>query len=124
MNAPPADKPDVTSSSQLLEQGHYARKQIFSRNAIVAWSHRRRFALARELASAGAGGALLDYGCGDGTFIALAHALFRETTGTDVDVEQLRDCERRLGSASDVRFSSIEELQDRSHGGHYDAVMC
>ena len=123
MNAPPADKPDVTSSSQLLEQGHYARKQIFSRNAIVAWSHRRRFALARELASAGAGGALLDYGCGDGTFIALAHHLFRETTGTDVDVEQLRDCERRL-AADDVRFSSIEELHDRSHSGYYDAVMC
>jgi len=123
MNAPPADKPDVTTSSQLLEQGHYARKQIFSRNAIVAWSHRRRFALARELASAGAGGALLDYGCGDGTFIALAHDLFRETTGTDVDVEQLRDCERRL-AAGDVRFSSIEELHDRSHSGHYDAVMC
>jgi len=123
MNAPPADKPDVTTSSQLLEQGHYARKQIFSRNAIVAWSHRRRFALARELASAGAGGALLDYGCGDGTFIALAHDLFRETTGTDVDVEQLRDCERRL-AADDGRFSSIEELHDRSHSGYYDAVMC
>jgi 2-polyprenyl-3-methyl-5-hydroxy-6-metoxy-1,4-benzoquinol methylase len=123
MNAPPADKPDVTTSSQLLQQGHYARKQIFSRNAIVAWSHRRRFALARELASAGAGGALLYYGCGDVTFIALAHDLFRETTGTDVDVEQLRDCERRL-AAHDVRFSSIEELHDRSHSGHYDAVMC
>ena len=123
MNAPPADKPDVTISSQLLEQGHYARKQIFSRNAIVAWSHRRRFALARELASAGAGGALLDYGCGDGTFIALAHDLFRETTGTDVDLEQLRDCERRL-AGDDVRFSSIEELHDRSHSGYYDAVMC
>jgi hypothetical protein len=40
----------TTSSSQLLEHGHYARKQIFSRNAIVAWSHRKRFALARELA--------------------------------------------------------------------------
>src|SRR3954468_9715385 len=124
MNAPPADKPDVTTSSQLLEQGHYARKQLFSKNAIIAWSHRRRFALARELASAAAGGALLDYGCGDGTFIALAHDLFRETIGTDVDLEQLRDCERRLGAAPDVRFSSIEELHDRSHSAHYDAVVC
>src|SRR6478672_9294546 len=108
-----ADKPPVTTtSSELLEHGHYARKQIFSRNAIVAWSHRRRFAMARELASAGAGGALLDYGCGDGTFIALAHDLFRETTGTDVDVEQLRDCQQRLGGVDDVRFSSVEELHD------------
>jgi 2-polyprenyl-3-methyl-5-hydroxy-6-metoxy-1,4-benzoquinol methylase len=124
MNAPPADRSDVTTSTQLLEQGHYARKQIFSSNAIIAWSHRRRFALARELASAGAGGALLDYGCGDGTFIALAHDLFRETTGADVDVEQLGDCQRRLGAVPDVRFSPVDELHDPSHSGHYDAVTC
>jgi len=114
----------VTTNSQLLERGHYARKQLFSKNAIVAWSHRRRFALARELASAGAGGALLDYGCGDGTFIALAHDLFRETTGTDVDIEQLRDCSRRLSSVPDVRFASIDELREPGYTGHYDAVVC
>src|SRR5262245_23626454 len=79
--------PMGSTSQQLLESGHYARKQIFSRNAIVAWSHRRRFALARELASAGAGGALLDYGCGDGTFVAMAHDLFREAVAADIDVD-------------------------------------
>jgi 2-polyprenyl-3-methyl-5-hydroxy-6-metoxy-1,4-benzoquinol methylase len=124
MNPTSADKSPVTTTSQLIEQGHYARKQLFSRNAIVAWSHRRRFALARELASAGAGGALLDYGCGDGTFIALVHELFRETTGTDVDVEQLRDCSRRLSALRDVRFAPIDELRDPTHGGQYDAVVC
>jgi 2-polyprenyl-3-methyl-5-hydroxy-6-metoxy-1,4-benzoquinol methylase len=124
MHSPPADRSSVTTSTQLLEQGHYARKQIFSRNAIVAWSHRRRFALARELASAAAGGALLDYGCGDGTFIALAHDQFRETTGTDVDVEQLRDCSRRLSAVEDVRFAAIDELSDDGFTGYFDAVMC
>ncbi len=108
----------------MLEQGHYARKQIFSRNAIVAWSHRRRFALARELASAGAGGALLDYGCGDGTFVALAHDLFRETVGADIDVEQVRDCRRRLSSIANVQLASIDELRDPADTGHYDAVVC
>lgn len=124
MHSPSADKTSVTPTSQLLEQGHYARKQLFSRNAIVAWSHRRRFALARELAAAGAGGALLDYGCGDGTFIALAHDLFRETTGTDVDVEQLRDCGRRLSSVPDVRFSSLDDLRQPDYAGYFDAVVC
>ena len=125
MHSPSADRSTVTTTtSELLEQGHYARKQLFSRNAIVAWSHRRRFALARELAAAGAGGALLDYGCGDGTFIALAHDLFRETTGTDVDVEQLRDCGRRLSSAPDVRFASLDELRRPDFAGYFDAVVC
>lgn len=125
MHAPSTDKPAVTTTtSQLLEHGHYARKQLFSRNAIVAWSHRRRFALARELAAAGAGGALLDYGCGDGTFIALAHDLFRQTTGTDVDVGQLQDCARRLSSVPDVRFAPLEELRQPAYAGYYDAVVC
>jgi len=125
MHAPSTDKPVVTTTtSHLLEQGHYARKQLFSRNVIVAWSHRRRFALARELAAAGAGGALLDYGCGDGTFIALAHDLFRETMGTDVDVEQLRDCGRRLSSFPDVHFAPLEELRQPPYAAYYDAVIC
>src|SRR4051812_50154651 len=117
MNAPPADKPDVTTSSQLLKQGHYARKQIFSRNAIVSWSHRRRFALARELASAGAGGALLGYGCGDGAFIALARQLFREATGTDVDVEKMRDCKKRAVALRGVWFGFSYPLPRSTHGG-------
>lgn len=120
-----ADKPPVTTtSSELLEHGHYARKQIFSRNAIVAWSHRRRFAMARELASAGAGGALLDYGCGDGTFIALAHDLFRESVGADIDAEQVRDCRRRLDGVPNAQFASIDDLRAPAHRNHYDAVVC
>jgi 2-polyprenyl-3-methyl-5-hydroxy-6-metoxy-1,4-benzoquinol methylase len=111
-------------SQQLLQPGHYARKQIFSRNAIVAWSHRRRFALARELASAGAGGALLDYGCGDGTFVAMAHDLFRETVATDIDVEQLRDCRARLNALSHIRFASIEALREADFHACFDAVVC
>jgi 2-polyprenyl-3-methyl-5-hydroxy-6-metoxy-1,4-benzoquinol methylase len=90
----------------------------------VAWSHRRRFALARELASAGAGGALLDYGCGDGTFAVLAHDLFRETVGADIDVGQVRDCGERLGTLAGVRFVSIDDLRDPSHEARYDVVVC
>ena len=115
MSLPPRD---------LLEQGHYARKQIFSRNQVVAWSHGRRFALARELASVRAGGALLDYGCGDGTFVALAHDLFRETVGADIDAEQVRGCAERLSTFQDVRFVTIDALRGPDHGARYDAVVC
>lgn len=114
----------MATTTQVLEPGHYARKQIFSKNGIIAWSHRRRFALARELASAAAGGSLLDYGCGDGTFIALAHDLFRETAGTDADLDQLRECRRRLNGMNGVQFASLDELREPSRTGYYDAVMC
>jgi 2-polyprenyl-3-methyl-5-hydroxy-6-metoxy-1,4-benzoquinol methylase len=121
---PPRDPFVPSPPRDLLEQGHYARKQIFSRNKVVAWSHGRRFALARELASARAGGALLDYGCGDGTFVALAHDLFRETVGADIDVEQVRGCAERLGTLQGVRFVSTDALRGPDHAARYDAVVC
>ena len=53
-----------------IATGHYAQKQLLSRNPLVRWSHGSRFALARELVAPFAGRRLLDYGCGDGTFLA------------------------------------------------------
>jgi 2-polyprenyl-3-methyl-5-hydroxy-6-metoxy-1,4-benzoquinol methylase len=111
-------------SRDLLERGHYARKQLFSRNRAIAWSHRRRFERARELVLAHKGGALLDYGCGDGTFIALTHDAFRESIGADLDAEQVRGCAERLGSLPRVRFVRIDALRSPEHGGHYDVVTC
>ena len=54
--------------------GHFARKQIDSRDPLIAWSHRRRFRTGLALARPFAGGRVLDYGCGDGTFLGLLQA--------------------------------------------------
>lgn len=51
--------------------GHYERKQLLSKDRLIAWSHRRRFETGLRLAGAFAGGRVLDYGCGDGTFLAM-----------------------------------------------------
>ena len=51
--------------------GHYAQKQILSRDRLVAWSHARRFDTALTLARNFSGKRILDYGSGDGTFLAL-----------------------------------------------------
>jgi len=108
----------------LLSQGHYARKQIFSSNRIVRWSHGSRFALARELAGQAANGRLLDYGCGDGTFIAMIQGRFAEAVGTDADAGQLHDCAARLGSLDGVRFVPLPELALPAHAGAFDVLMC
>ena len=57
-----------------LREGHYATKQIFCRDPLIAWSHRRRFEVGLRLAARFAGQSVLDYGCGDGTFLALLSA--------------------------------------------------
>src|SRR3989442_4056117 len=54
-----------------IGRGHYARHQLFSRARLVAWGHRLRFDAAVALGRQFAGKRVLDYGSGDGTFLAL-----------------------------------------------------
>ena len=72
-----------------LASGDYARKQIYCPSRVVAWSHGSRFRLAAQLAATAAGGRLLDYGCGDGTFLALTNGTHADAVGADVDAAQL-----------------------------------
>lgn len=102
--------------------GAYARKQLHSPSRLVRWSHSSRFERARALVAPYAGGRLLDYGCGDGTFLALVHDLFPGATGADVDVAQTDDCARRLAHLP-LTFTTADRL-DASHASVYDVVTC
>jgi SAM-dependent methyltransferase len=90
----------------LLRSGDYARKQIYCPSGLVRWSHGSRFEVARALVAPRAGGRLLDYGCGDGTFVAMVHDGFTETVGVDVDPKQTDEAAARLGHLPGVRFGS------------------
>jgi SAM-dependent methyltransferase len=108
--------------ADLLRTGDYARKQIFCRSSVVRWSHGSRFDLARQLV-AGRGERLLDYGCGDGTFVAMAHDRFRDVLGADVDAAQVQECARRLGALTNVRFGLTADL-DAAHAHAWNVVSC
>jgi 2-polyprenyl-3-methyl-5-hydroxy-6-metoxy-1,4-benzoquinol methylase len=110
--------------SYSIASGDYARKQIYCPNRVVAWSHGSRFALAARLAEPSRGGRLLDYGCGDGTFIALTHGTFAHAVGADVDAAQLAECRRRLGSLSEVEFVQTATVASAAHTRRYDLVTC
>jgi 2-polyprenyl-3-methyl-5-hydroxy-6-metoxy-1,4-benzoquinol methylase len=108
-----------------LRSGDYARKQIYCPSRVVRWSHGSRFRLAARLAAdAGAGGRLLDYGCGDGTFLALTHGVFTEAVGTDIDGGQLADCRRRLAGLVGLVFIDAAQIEADEHRGRYDVVTC
>jgi len=109
----------------LLKSGDYARKQLYCPSGLVRWSHGSRFELARALAAARAGGRLLDYGCGDGTFVAMVHAGFREAVGLDVDPNQLAQCAARLGHLPGVRFALTPAPRDPLPATReWDVVTC
>jgi len=109
---------------QLLAGGAYARKQLFCKDRIVAWSHGSRFRLSRKLAEPYAGLKLLDYGCGDGTFLALVRDLFPVAVGADVDPQQTADCVRRFAGVSGLSFVLTEELSAPCHSGTYGILFC
>ena len=110
-----------------LRDGHYAAKQIFCRDPLIAWSHRRRFVTGLRLARCARGRRLLDYGCGDGTFLTLLAGTEwapASAVGAELDDVQVDDCRRRLGGLRGVRFEPIAELDGPQHAGAYDVVAC
>lgn len=110
-----------------LREGHYATKQIFCKDRLIAWSHQRRFETGLRLAQPLAGKRVLDYGCGDGTFLALLDAgphAPAAAVGTELDVFQVDDCRRRFSDHPRLRFESIASLDGEAHRGQYDGVIC
>ena len=106
--------------------GHYARKQLLSKDRLIAWSHRRRFEAGLRLARGRGARRVLDYGCGDGTFLSL---LARETpleraVGAEVDARVVEDCRRRLSSQQPLSFAHADELEGDCHAAGYDLVVC
>ena len=112
---------------EAVSGGHYAQKQILSRDKLVAWSHARRFATALKLARSFAGKQILDYGSGDGTFLALAMMADRPpaaAVGAELLDDVIDDCHRRYSSEPRMRFVQVETLDGPEHTGRYDAVFC
>lgn len=107
-----------------LQTGHYARKQLFSRNRILQWSNRNRYAMARRMVEPHAGGRILDYGCGDGTLLAMVHDLFPRATGAEVDRSQVEDCQSRFQGFPAVNFVLTSDLARPEHEHAYDVVLC
>jgi 2-polyprenyl-3-methyl-5-hydroxy-6-metoxy-1,4-benzoquinol methylase len=104
--------------------GHYAQKQLLSRSGLVRWTHGSRFRLGRELVEPFRGKQLLDYGCGDGTFLALVHDLFPDASGADVALDQVDDCQRRFASLPRMSFLSTDALSGPEHHNRYDVAVC
>ena len=76
---------------KILSSGNFFKNQFLCGNSLIAWSHSSRFRTARKLMQPYARGKrLLDYGCGDGTFIAMNLDLFSSAVGVDANEDQIR----------------------------------
>lgn len=110
-----------------LQEGHYAKKQIFCKDWLISWSHNSRFQIGLRLARQFAGGRILDYGCGDGTFLAMlmaSEAPPSEAVGAEVHSELVEDCLKRLRDVPGLAFAPVADLEAAAHKESYDAVFC
>ena len=117
MGAPPLD--------DAVAEGVYARKQLLSGAGLVAWSHARRFQAAVEFGAHGSGRRVLDYGCGDGSFLAMllsGAAPPSEAVGADIAADLVEDCRRRLGSRG-ASFVTLPQLAERAPAS-FDVIFC
>ncbi len=110
-----------------ISAGHYARKQLFSRDKLVRWSHSRRFKTGTSLAREFRGKRVLDFGSGDGTFLALTMMTDDAPSvaaGAELTREVVDECRRRYRSEPRLQFFRIDELDAQSPAQTYDAVFC
>jgi SAM-dependent methyltransferase len=116
----------MTDAGDHVASGYYARQQIYSGDPLIGWSHRRRFRSALALARPFAGGRVLDYGCGDGTFLGLLdasdHAPAR-AVGADIDPRIVFDCRTRFAASRRLTFTEVSAL-GHVDDASYDAVFC
>ncbi|MEK7684047.1 MAG: methyltransferase domain-containing protein [Verrucomicrobiota bacterium] len=113
--------------NEVIGQGHFARKQIFCSSKLISWSHRRRFQIGLALARSFAGQTILDYGCGDGTFLALLMESKDRpgcAVGAEIDERLVEDSQNRFASIPRLSFVRLKDLKTAEHAGRYDAVFC
>ena len=111
------------STDDRVREGAYARRQLFGGLRLLSWSHGSRFRVARELVSPHAGQRLLDYGCGDGTFLARVRDLFPRAVGAEVDAELAADAARRFAGDAGLRFVHTAALADEP-AGSFGVAVC
>ena len=67
---------------------------------------------------------MLDYGCGDGTFLARIRGDFPDAIGADTAGEQIVDCVRRFGPTSTIRFVACEKLSHPDYAARFEILCC
>jgi SAM-dependent methyltransferase len=117
----------MTQYSEAIQEGHYAKKQILCPDWLISWSHASRFQLALRIARELNPRSILDYGCGDGTFLAMAMNEMPECTlaiGTEIKDDLVQDCVSRLSHDYRLQFVRTEGLDESESRQTFDAIFC
>lgn len=110
----------MNKDSNLLKTGGYAAKQIFANCSILRFSHQTRFKKGIEFVKHFQPKSILDYGCGDATFLYFLKDLVVHKFGLEVDTTQLELLKSRFKGEPHFNFYHIQD----SITEKFDLVTC
>ncbi len=104
----------MRQSLDIPNEGAYARKRLHSKSRVISFSHLRRFQAGLDLVVPHATGKrILDYGCGDGTFIhtlLAAECAPLEVTGAEISDKLIEDCRTRFSPRPKALLDQLHSL--------------
>jgi SAM-dependent methyltransferase len=116
----------MSSLLEVVRSGFYAQKQIECRSRLISWSHQGRFRTALRLARGLGGNRLLDYGCGDGTFLGLLAEQGQFgglLVGAELHPSLVEECRTRFSEWNRFRFTLSAHLE-HAEPGSFDVIYC
>lgn len=110
----------MNQNSELLKSGGYAAKQIFSNCSILRWSHESRFKKGIDIVQNLKPSSIVDYGCGDATFLIFLKSLVKIKLGLEIDSNQLEHLKSRFKNETEFSFGHVSEDVKQQ----FDLVTC
>jgi 2-polyprenyl-3-methyl-5-hydroxy-6-metoxy-1,4-benzoquinol methylase len=110
----------MNDNNEILKSGTFATKQIFSACKILRWSHQARFKKAFDLVSHYKANTILDYGCGDGTFLLFVDKLYKRKVGIEINPQDIQNLKNRFHGLDSFQFKHLNEKLNEK----FDIVTC
>jgi len=107
-----------------VKPGYYARTQLMHKFWPASFSHASRFKFASSLISKYRPKTVIDYGCGDATFLSLIYDNIELGTGIEVKEEDVADLKKRFKDIPNINFLSTKQFQETQNGLTADLVLC
>jgi SAM-dependent methyltransferase len=117
----------VPDLDQILKTGAFSKKQILCKDHLISWAHGSRFRIGLELGRRFMGKRILDFGCGDATFLAMLlnqSERPRVAVGAEVAPDFILTNTERLAGIPALSFVHVNELNRPEHVGGYDGLFC
>jgi len=108
------------NSDEILSSGSYSKKQIFADCNVLRWSHRQRFSKGLQFVKKFRPKTIIDYGCGDATFLIYSREIAENKIGLEIDKNQLTTLKDRFKDIEGFTFFNIaDSIQSRG-----DLITC